>query len=1276
MDTQHDDPEKVPAARGRSEPTLPGSDAGPEATVAFVPANDAAAAVTLLSAVGSPTPVRPPVPGYDLLDELGRGGMGVVYRARHFKLNRLVALKMILTGGHATAADRERFRAEGESIAQLQHPNIVQIYEVGELDGLPYFSLEYCSGGSLEKRLAKAPLPPRAAADLVETLAWAVDAAHQKGIVHRDLKPANVLLTGDDTPKITDFGLAKKLDVAGLTATGTVLGTPSYMAPEQADGRGDRICTATDVYALGAILYACLTGRPPFRAPTPIDTLLMVASSEPVPPSRLQPHLPRDLETICLKCLEKEPGRRYAGAADLAEDLRRFQAGEPIAARPVGRAERAWRWCRRNPAIASLAAAVLTALIVGTVVSSVLAVAARRNANRADGAANAALTAQQKAEHEADEARAARGRAELAEQKRKDLQERAEWLAYAGKITLAQQEWKYGDGVLAWHYLESTPVEFRGWEYDYLFSLFHNNQHVFRGYTGPLYAAAYSPDGTRFASGGEYGVVQVWDPTKPGPVLSLRGHVGAIRGVAYSSDGKRIASAGTDGTVRLWSAESGEQITSVRAGLGPLTAVAISPDGQRLAATSQTGFVRVWKADTAVQLGFWLHSGRANAAAFSPDGRWVASAGQDGAVKLWDERTGKVSRTLGSIGDAMFCLTFSHDGARLAGANQLRVRVWDTDDWHEEFSLNDSAGRFSAIAFSPDDGQLIIGNSNASIKVWDLDTKKLLYSLKGHQAEVSSAAFSPDGEKVLSGSFDGTVRLWDPSKGDESQVVGKHPRWILSLAFSPDGSRIASAGQEGTVRVWQADGEKMLFQVRHAARVNAVAYSPGGTRLASAGLDSTVKVWDPETGKQLHSLRFTEPATGLAFGPDENRLAVSVRDGSILLWKPDRSADEMVRMHHPGGGWAIAISPDGKRIASGGDDGTVRIWDAERSQEVRRLTGHSARVTALCYSRDGKRIASGSDDSTAKIWDADDGSPLLTLDGHTMPVAGVCFSADGGRLATSSRDLTVKLWDTHNGQEVLSLRGHTFPVNTVTFSRDGLRLASAGDDDVIRVWDARGGPSPLDRARARARSFAEKEQWSELASEMSRIIELAPNDHWSWYQAGGAIALAKDRPAYEKYRAQMLRRFADVLDPRWAERTAKVCLLFPADADQGEQLEDLAGRAVANGATSPYIGFFLFARGLAAYRRGDFKAAEEMLRLARNSPNGAWNVLVPIDSVRAMLLQKKGDGEGARKLLAAAKAALETQAVRPGGTSYIELWNDVLMCRVLLREAEGVVNNP
>jgi tetratricopeptide (TPR) repeat protein/tRNA A-37 threonylcarbamoyl transferase component Bud32 len=346
--------------------------------------------------------VVPTLPGYEIICELGRGGMGVVYKARQLKLNRLVAIKMILAGEHAGRVALERFCREAEAVARLQHPNIVQIHEVGEHRGLPYFSLEYVEGGSLAQQLTR-PRSARQAAELIEKLARAVHAAHEHGVIHRDLKPANVLLTADGTPKITDFGLAKRLDgESDQTQTGTIMGTPSYMAPEQAAGKVKDVGRSTDVYALGAILYELLSGQPPFKAATPLDTLRQVLHEEPLIPNRLKAGVPRDLETIALKCLNKDCHRRYPTAAALADDLRRFLAGEPILARPIGSAERLWRWCQRNPKLAVAVAAIGLLLVVVSIGSTWAAFAIAEQKNQAVEARNQAIQNERLANEQAD----------------------------------------------------------------------------------------------------------------------------------------------------------------------------------------------------------------------------------------------------------------------------------------------------------------------------------------------------------------------------------------------------------------------------------------------------------------------------------------------------------------------------------------------------------------------------------------------------------------------------------------------------------------------------------------------------------------------------------------------------------------------------------------------------------------------------------------------------------------------------------------------------------
>jgi WD40 repeat protein len=1002
------------------------------------------------------------VPGYEILAELGRGGMGVVYRARQVQLGRVVALKMILAGGHAAGADLARFQAEAEAVARLQHPHIVQIHEVGAHAGLPFFSLEFCPGGSLEKKLAGTPLPPKEAAALMEKLARAMHAVHQKGVVHRDLKPANVLLAEDGTPKVTDFGLAKRLGEAGQTQSGAVVGTPSYMAPEQAEGKGKEIGPAADVYALGAILYECLTGRPPFKAATPLDTILQVVTAEPVPPTRLQPRLPRDLETICLKCLQKEPRKRYATAEALAEDLRRFGAGEPIVARPVGMAERTVKWVRRRPAVAALlAVAVLATLVgVGGITWSYLEAEAQRalaegrrqeaefQKTVADQQKTLAEKQQKEAERQTGETKIALGRALKAEEAERKRATEAEWLVYAGKLSLAQREWELNNVAVARDLLASSRPEFRGWEYHYLDTLFnHHNQRTFRGHSGYVMGVAFSPDGQRLAgaigSGRDKqgkplpGEVRVWNAHTGQEILTLRGHAGAVTSVAFSPDGTRLASASFDQTVKLWDARSGQELLTLRGHVGPVESLAFSPDGQRLASASWDQTVKIWDAHTG-QHTFTLrgHTATVSSVAFSPDGKRLAGAIEGGRDKQ-------------------------------AKPRPKEVKVWDSQSGQEILALRGASG---PVAFSPDGQRLASGNGNNLVKVWDAQIGQEFITLGGHTGSVTSVVFSPDGKRLASASgvlgLPGELKVWDTQTAQEILTLRGHTEGITGVAFSPDGKRLASASGEpivnrpGEVKVWDAHTGQAALSLRGA--FGSVAFSPDGQHLASASV-MTVKVWEAQTGKITLTLPgHTAIVTSVVFSPDGQRLASASEDKTVKVWDAKTGKELLGLRGHSNQVTSVAFSPDGQRLASASADQTVKVWDAHTGQEILTLRGGKIKVI---YSPDGQRLASASAGGRdkqgealpgeVKVWDAQTGQEVHTLRGHTNYVNSVAFSPDGQRLATASADKTLKIWDAQTGQDLLTLRGHTKEVKSVAFSPDGQRLASASVGEV-KVWDASG----------------------------------------------------------------------------------------------------------------------------------------------------------------------------------------------------------------------------
>jgi WD40 repeat protein/tRNA A-37 threonylcarbamoyl transferase component Bud32 len=997
-------------------------------------------------AVGLATPGGVVIPGYEVLGELGRGGMGVVYKARQAKLNRLVALKMILSGAHAGSAERQRFLTEAEAVARLQHPNIVQIHEIGEADGYPFFSLEFCPGGSLAAKLNGTPLPPAQAAPLVEALARAMQVGHDAGIIHRDLKPANVLLLSDGTPKVTDFGLAKKLDdAAGQTASGAIMGTPSYMAPEQAEGKSKEIGPAADVYALGAVLYELLTGRPPFKAATSLDTVLQVLSEEPVPPGRLVAKLPRDLETICLKCLHKDPAKRYARAADLADDLQRFQKGEPIRARPVGMFERGWRWCRRNRAVAAALAAVAAALLLGTAVATYFAIQSAHNEDRALRSAGDAS---------AREREARQALADLEVEKR-----RSERGYYGSEMQLADLEWQSGQAGLALSRLvEHAPKgHLPAFEWSHLWRLCHLDLRTFQGHKEWVHGVAFSPDGRLLAAASYDGTLKLWDSVTGLEVRTLIGHTAPVWAVAFSSDGQHLASAGEDKTVRVWDVASGRQIQQLDGHRDPVSSVAFSPKGSLLASASFDKTIKLWDADAGRELHtFSGHTSQVIAVSFSPDGRRIASASYDDTVKVWEvEKKGQEPLTLHTGG--VSGVAFSRDGQRLASAGLDQVvRVWDLKSKQEVQTLRGHTGPVMAVVFSPDDRFLASASWDETVRVWELATGAARL-LRGHTGYVACVAYSPDGRRIAS-SGDLTVKLWDATLSEEMHVLKGHPGVVETVAFSPDGKHLLSGGEPSTLKVWDVQTRREVLSLGgHPGLVNSVAFSSDGKYAVSGGghpyqpgTPGEVQVWDLEKGRRrLEIAGHREMVTSVAWSPDGKRLLSGSRDDMLKVWDAETGEERLALKGQVG-----TFSPDGKWVASGATDGTVRLWDAADGRNIHTLMGHQGAVTGVAFSPNGRSLVSSGIDLTVRVWDPAAGRQTGMLRGHTGVITGLAFSPSGDRIASASADRTVKVWDGQTFQNLLTLKGHTNDATSVAFSPDGYQVASGGGDKLVCVWDA------------------------------------------------------------------------------------------------------------------------------------------------------------------------------------------------------------------------------
>lgn len=981
-----------------------------------------------------------PFGDYELLEEIGRGSMGIVYKARQRSVNRLVALKMILSGQMASVADVHRFKREAEAAANLDHPNIVPIYEVGEHDGQHYFTMKLIEGGSLAQHVTDFMGDPHVAAHLVARVARAVHHAHQRQILHRDLKPGNVLLDREGQPHLTDFSLAKSITTdSGLTQLGAVVGTPSYMAPEQAAAKTG-LTTAVDVYAIGAILYELLTGRPPFRGQTPLDTVLEVLEKEPVPPRQLNPKMDRDLGTICLKCLHKEPERRYGSAEALAEDLERWLHREPIQARPVSMAERLWYWCRRNRAVAALTAAVGLLVVVLALGSSITALYLNATLRESESHRKQAERAEREMREKLREAYLAQARAgrwsgrpgrrfdslnALAEAAkiRPDLDLRNEAIACTALTDL-----RVGN---LWKVPSDTTV------------------------------VAFDPTFDRYARGDEQGNISV----------------------------RRVAN---------------DQETMNLPGTGiPTAALRFSPNVQFLAAKygkTNQGLLHVWDLQQKEPIPTVTQEVHHYALDFSPDSRLIALGQADGSILIVEVASGQVIHRL-ERGPAPHSVAF-HPNGKLVAVSSLSapaVQVRELETGKIVWTMRHPAP-VRGVAWGSD-GQLFASAcADSRIYVWNMaTTPRLQAPLEGHEHVAVHVAFNCRGDLLASTSWDGTVRLWDPYLVRPLiHTLGSGPM----LCFSPDDARLAVARDGDRIGYWQVVHGPQFHTIRLNARVPGrnADISPDGQLLALAEEDGT-HVWDLASRREvaklpgravqaalfqghgealitsgdlgLHRWPITPAAddTGLQVGPPQELAGGPLGpgrlspDGRFLVVRKNAYQALVFDLEHSGAppilldGHAhlgfVAITPEGRWVATGSWQGAgVKIWDAQSGELVRELPIPG--TASVLFSPDGKWLVT-STGADCCFWEGNTWElrHRIRRDRAGNLPASMAFTRHGELLALTISRHVIQLVDPTTGRQVATLEApHLSHIAWLGFDWTGGRLVAV-TNELVQIWDLR-----------------------------------------------------------------------------------------------------------------------------------------------------------------------------------------------------------------------------